>query len=144
MQDTVFYLQLYYLYDVWSRLTSPEIYIPEVAADEAVRLDWLMGATTYGSTGGSRLDTSTVVRMEVRNLDDAEITVCRQLLRILLDRIPEVLLLYLCHNNQINLHISCLSRYRKGREPRALRIFGASSASCLHPYKSLTSVRLRP
>ena len=74
MQDTVFYLQLYYLYDVWSRLTSPEIYIPEVAADEAVRLDWLMGATTYSTRGGSRLDSSTVVRMEVRNLDDAEPT----------------------------------------------------------------------
>ena len=72
MQDTVFYLPLYYYYDVWSRLTSPEIYIPQIAADEAVRLDWLMGATTYSSSGGSRLDPSTVVRMEVRDGDNLE------------------------------------------------------------------------
>ena len=70
MEGKVFQMTLYYDYDVWSRLTSPVITVPELAADEGLRLDWLMGATAYTSRGGSRLDTSTVVRLDVATVNE--------------------------------------------------------------------------
>ena len=69
MSGRVFYFFLYYWTDLESRLMSPVIRVPELGNDEMLYLDWLMGAIPYAYGGGTSLDPSTAVSVDVCVVD---------------------------------------------------------------------------
>ena len=69
MAGRVFYFFLYYWTDVESRLMSPVIRVPELGNEEMLYLDWLMGAIPYAYGGGTSLDPSTAVSVDVCVVD---------------------------------------------------------------------------
>ena len=69
MSGRVFYFFLFYCIDLESRLMSPVIRVPELGNDEMLYLDWLMGAIPYAYGGGTSLDPSTAVSVDVCVVD---------------------------------------------------------------------------